>query len=119
MKHPLAWLALLLCVSMAGCSSTPPRYYLLNTLDLDMQPTTESPNPAIGLETIELPGYLDRARMVRRSGKNTLSVHSLDQWGEPLDEGTQRVLAANLRRRQIFTPHPGREPSNTITACGC
>lgn len=86
--------ALLLAIA-SGCS-TPPRYYVLDTLDTPSSKSNPTRKSMIGLEAIEVPRYIDQTRITIRTGRNTLAVAAHDEWHEPLDAGVQRVLAANL-----------------------
>lgn len=115
--RPRQWLIILLCAAVVGCGTTPQtRYYILDTtptyslerLTNSLERPENSPERPdreqdmaagvvnVGLGRVELPGYLDPTRMVRRTGPNTLSVDQFERWSEPLEEGVQRVLAANL-----------------------
>lgn len=102
--RPHLWLILLTGLLLTACGTTPPtRYYVLNGAvpGPDSGESAGHQAPAaevlnIGIAGIELPGYLDQTRLVRRTGPNTLSVEQFDRWTEPLDVGVQRVLAANL-----------------------
>lgn len=97
--RPHLWLMVFMAWLLMACGTTPAsRYYVLNgavpETGAQFGQTAQQLN--IGLAAIELPGYLDQTRMVRRTGPNTLSIEQFDRWTEPLDKGVQRVLAANL-----------------------
>lgn len=95
MNRSFLRLFILLLATVSGCS-TPPRYYVLDSLELHSNRANVIGTPTIGLEAIELPGYIDQTRITTRTGRNTLAVAPHDEWHEPLDAGVQRVLAANL-----------------------
>lgn len=108
------WFIPLAGLLLTACGTTPPsRYYVLNgavpgpsTEQTVGHQTQAAKALNIGLAGIALPGYLDQNRLVRRTGSNTLSVEQFDRWTEPLDEGVQRVLAANLADLLDARVHP-------------
>lgn len=111
---PHLWLVILTGLLLMACGTTPPsRYYVLNgavpgaEADFTVGNRTQAaPILNIGLAAVELPGYLDQSRLVRRTGPNTLLVEQFDRWTEPLDVGVQRVLAANLADLLDAQVHP-------------
>jgi len=99
---------------LAGCGSSPPiNYYVLSAQEGSV-PSGNSPSLVVGPVTI--PEYLNRANLVTEREGNTLAIASLDQWGEPLEDGTKRVLAINLaglldtQNVQVFPWHPEQTP---------
>jgi uncharacterized lipoprotein YmbA len=52
--------------------------------------------PALGIGPVAIPEYLKRNSLVYRIGDNRLQVADSERWGEPLEEGVQRVLSLNL-----------------------
>lgn len=90
-----------LVVLLSGCSLMRPVVdtsvrYLLEPALPEASPLAASPAVAIALPS--LPPYLDRLELVTRSGDGQLDVLEDHLWGEPLDGGIARVVAANLRR---------------------
>lgn len=90
-------LAILLAgTALAACSSTPPKVYTLTTVPgiaVGGRPVTAS------VALVDIPKYLDRPQIVRRSGPNQLGVDEFERWGEPLANMVQRVLADDLTAR--------------------
>ena len=95
-------LATFVMMLLTGCSmpdsttqADAPRYYVL---------TASEPSPAaarsrtrLTVMPVLLPGYLDRAQIVTRSGGVTkITVSDYDRWGEDLALGIARVAAASL-----------------------
>lgn len=95
MNKTLFWLILLQFAVTTGCS-TSTRYYVLHALDAPGGKTVNSDNMTVGLEAIDLPSYIDQTRIMLRTGKNTLAVIENEQWSEPLEEGVNRIITANL-----------------------
>lgn len=90
-----AALAILLA-GTAACSSTPPKVYTLTTVpgaSVGGRPITAS------VALVDIPKYLDRPQIVRRSGTVELGVDEFERWGEPLANMVQRVLADDLTAR--------------------
>ena len=87
---------LLAAAALAACSSTPPKVYTLATVPgaaVAGRPVTAS------VAAVEVPKYLDRPQIVRRSGAVQLGVDEFERWGEPLANMVQRVLADDLAAR--------------------
>ena len=90
---------LLLLTFMACASNAPSRFYVLSSLT----GTGEEPAMAsdrrrvtIGVESVELPAYLDRKQIVTRLSANELHLAGFDEWAEPLEDNFTRVLMENL-----------------------
>ncbi len=102
-----------------GPTEDPTRFYLLSSAD-DSQPAASTIGGEerinVGVGPFAIPGYLDRAQFVRRLGPNEVNPVEAARWAESLDEGFERVLAADL---DALTPnidvysHPWR--ATTLT----
>ncbi len=84
---------------LAGCAETSPtRFYTLS--DMGGSPAVAARAAAnrlaIAVGPVNLPEYLDRPQVVRRSGPNTFDVAGFDSWGEPLEDMFPRIVAQNL-----------------------
>ncbi|TVM04320.1 MAG: hypothetical protein CV087_00035 [Candidatus Brocadia sp. WS118] len=83
-----------------GCASTPPsNFYVLNSME--KQETQQKGSDAmqqvtIGIGSIEIPDYLDRAQIVIRSSRSELKVDEFNRWAGSLKENISLVLAENL-----------------------
>jgi uncharacterized lipoprotein YmbA len=89
----VALLALLLA---SACAQTQPtRFYTLSALQPEAGEATAD-GPAIGLEPVILPDYLDRPQIVTRGGPNRMMLADFDVWVEPLSGMFTRVLGQNL-----------------------
>jgi hypothetical protein len=85
-----------LLAALAACSSPPPRVYTLAA----MPGTPPGGRPVTAsVAAVEVPKYLDRPQIVRRSGTVELGVDEFERWGEPLANMVQRVLAEDLTAR--------------------
>ncbi len=87
---------------LGGCTlgkqSTPPRYYVLNSLPekTERLATAETKVPTVGVGRVEIPSYLDRPQIVRRIGENELKANEFQRWAESLSDSTTRTLRENL-----------------------
>lgn len=84
---------------MAGCGhNMPTRFYVLTPMN-NPSPSSavdEGVKLSIGVGPIELPRYLDRSQLVRRTAHNELELSELEQWAEPLENNIPAVLMENL-----------------------
>ena len=114
-----------LIIVCSGCRSITPSvsYYILNSLaDPSTSPVDADGNltKTVGINPIELPGYLNRAQMVKRTGPNQLEVSSRHRWADYPDRMIQRVLGDNLQMlmadaRVYSAPWPaGLKPDVTV-----
>lgn len=97
-RHRIAGLAGgLLCTLLAGCvgnHSPAPSYYLLT-----------APSPAhnaaaadfaIGVGPVRVAPFLARTDITVHAGGSAMQLRERERWGEPLEQGVQRVLLQNL-----------------------
>jgi uncharacterized protein len=85
-------------LGLGACTSTPARFYILNTLPAaETRPATAAEQgPVIGVGPITVPKYLDRPQIVSRAGRHQVTLGEFDRWAEPLPDNMTRVLAENL-----------------------
>jgi len=98
--RPLAAVAPLVAVAMAGCLLRPrvddTRYFILTA--------TAPPGGMVGhavrvgLGPVTLPGYLARASLATRVDAARVRYAERDRWAEPLDAQVLRTLGENLTR---------------------
>lgn len=106
--HLVAAVAMLVLLStLFGCrtASPPVRYYILEPIGQEQTVPSTKADPtvvAVGIRHIELPGYLNRLAMVRRSGERQVKIESLHRWADYLDRMVQQTIRANL---QVLMPH--------------
>ena len=94
--------AIAVCVCLTGCfgflKPTGPmaRHFVLTPLPT-AGPVTAIPGAlAVGVGPVKLPSYLFSTSLAVRKGANEIDYLPWLLWGERLDKGMQRVLAANL-----------------------
>ena len=97
----LIWVGVSLCLLLLwGCANTPPsKFYILTPIPSSEQKPRGGVGDAalaIGIGPIELPGYLDRPHIVKRSSSHELHLGEFHKWAEPLKGNVTRVLAENL-----------------------
>ncbi|WP_319409197.1 PqiC family protein [uncultured Desulfosarcina sp.] len=114
-----------LIIGFSGCRSFTPSvtYYLLNPMTAGQASPAEAEGERImivGIGQMELPGYINRVQMVRRTGQNQLEVSSFHRWADYPDRMIQRVISENLQllmadARVTSAPWPaGFKPDVTV-----
>lgn len=94
----LRFLSLLALCLLQACAHSPvSRYYLLQASG-PLQPGERCHAGRIGLGDVQLPVYLDALPLARRQGA-LLQRDDYQRWAEPLADGVQRVMLANLAER--------------------
>jgi len=99
----VAGLVVVLLLGIAGCAGSldPTRFYVLAPADPAVggavRPSSER-DLRIGIRSVELPRYLERAQIVTRASANRLELAEFHQWGAPLRLTLPGVLAENLAR---------------------
>ena len=91
----------------AGCSlfTAQPdlsRFFVLTALPPAADAGSLPPLPgdvSVGLGPIHLPDYLSRPTIVTRTSETEIDPSGVDRWGEPLQNGVQRVLKSDLEQR--------------------
>lgn len=92
--QPLLTLALAWLIS--GCGTTQPaKFYLLNS-DSARAPLRSGANLNVGLGPIEFPAYLERSKIIVRTGSNSFEAAEYHRWAEPLETNFTRVLVQEL-----------------------
>jgi uncharacterized lipoprotein YmbA len=85
-------------LGLGACTSTPSRFYILNTLTVSetIPAPAAAQGPVIAVGPITFPKYLERPQIVTRAGRQQLTLSEFDRWAEPLQDNVSRVLAENL-----------------------
>jgi uncharacterized protein len=94
-------LALAAALGLTGCSFLKParsvaRHFVLTPLPAVEPATAASGSRGVGVGPVKLPAYLFETSLAVRKGTNEIEYFPVALWGERLDSGVQRVLAANL-----------------------
>lgn len=85
-------LALLLTACFGG-RSPQPQYHMLTAR---APAGTQALNTSLGVGPVQVAQFLTRPPIVTHGGSGSLTVADGQRWGEPLDQGVQRVLMQNL-----------------------
>lgn len=118
-------IGLVAMMGLAGCRSitAPVSFYTLRPLDPGSITTAvddKRPALTVGIQSVTLPGYLNRSEMVRLSGASQVEIASLQRWADYLDRMVQETLAENLQLlmpgdRVVMAPWPvGVKPDVTV-----
>jgi uncharacterized lipoprotein YmbA len=95
-------LAFAACVSLTGCfgflkpAHSTARYFVLTPLPAAAPGTAASGSLTVGVGQVKLPAYLFNTSLAVRTGTNEIIYLPSVLWAERLDNGLQRVLAADL-----------------------
>ena len=91
-------LLVLTAFSVGACrlprQSQMPRYWMLAPIE-GARPVSEI-SRRVGVGPVELPDYLDRSSVVRRTSPNQLHVAEFELWGQSLQQNFTQVLGRNL-----------------------
>jgi uncharacterized lipoprotein YmbA len=106
-RNPKSEIACLLpaitaCLSLTGCfgflkpTHSAARNFVLTPLPVAASVTARPGALAVGVGQVKLPAYLFNASLAVRMGTNEIDYLPSVLWAERLENGLQRVLAANL-----------------------
>jgi len=95
-RHILQIALLAVVALLAGCiggRSPSPDYYMLTARAQGNAPASDL---SIGVGPIKIAQFLTRPPIVTHAGGSGLQIAEDQRWGEPLDQGVQRVTLQNL-----------------------
>jgi uncharacterized lipoprotein YmbA len=103
-KSEIACLLLVIttCLSLTGCfgflkpAHSAARTFVLTSLPVAPSVTARPGALAVGVGQVKLPAYLFNTSLAVRTGTNEIDYLPSVLWAERLENGLQRVLAANL-----------------------
>lgn len=106
MRRQLPWMltsCVMLIGLLSGCRSITPNvtYYVMRPISSVQTPPADTGSHRsmiVGIRTVELPGYINRTQMVRRSGENQMDVADFHRWVDYPDRMVPRILGENLQR---------------------
>lgn len=81
---------------LGGPQTDPSAFFLLSSTVVEM--AGGSVPLSIGIESVTLPGYLDRPQIVTRVSDNQIELAETDRWAEPLSSNLVRTLEESLAR---------------------
>lgn len=91
-------LAVFLLLPLQGCiggRSAPEQYHLL-TARAEHNANASANAKTVGVGPVRIAQFLQRPQIVTHSGTSQLRFDANTRWGEPLDQGIQRVLLQNI-----------------------
>lgn len=91
------------CLSLAGCffptgGSAPINYYALSARALPDPDLVSRQARLIGVQTVQLPDYLNQRPIVTRPHDNRIDVAELDQWAGNLGDSITNIIVENLTK---------------------
>jgi uncharacterized lipoprotein YmbA len=96
------------CVKLG--KSSPSSFYVLSSAadTSEFSSASSLPSrPVVGIRPVVLPQVLERPHLVIQRSQNEVEIVQSQRWGEPLEDGIERVLVENLvsmiPTRSVFT----------------
>jgi hypothetical protein len=87
------WWPCALALLASACSTTQPRYYVLEALRAERGPATRV---SVLVEPVTVPAEVDRPQIVDATGANEVAIEDLQRWASPLQDNIADVLAGDL-----------------------
>ena len=90
--------AVIACVGCFG-QSQPSRFYTLSAMEqaaTGSLPDSPARDAAIGIGPIKIADYLNRSKIVTRTGDNRIDLSEYDQWAGSFEDNLIHVLAENI-----------------------
>ncbi|MCG7922933.1 MAG: PqiC family protein [Candidatus Thiodiazotropha lotti] len=100
-----SWLVVFLLISLCiGCASPsqPTRFYRLDGGIDKLGPVDLTPRPGgvvIGIDAIELAGYLDRPQIIERTSSHRLELYEFEQWAGSLQENLLALIRDRIQQQ--------------------
>lgn len=100
LRKPICAVGLTLLLSgCIGGRSNAPDYHLLTARAAPVPAAAPAPTQravSVGVGPIHIAQFLNRTQIVTHGGGVTLQLNDSQRWGEPLEQGIQRVLLQNI-----------------------
>ena len=109
MKTPVINLIAIVFIAaiVAGCSSTPSRFYTLNsTASATGAPTVQY---TVLVGPVSIPAEVDRPQFTVQAGPNRVAIDEFNRWAAPLKDNVGRVVAGDLAKL-LGTPRVAVSP---------
>lgn len=89
---------LLASLSLSACigGRSEPVHYQLLTARAEQNTAVPLAGKTIGIGPVQIAQFLQRPQIVTHNGGSSLQVDPTLRWGEPLEQGIQRVLLQNI-----------------------
>ena len=78
---------------VAGCASTPSRFYTLRAVTKPAAATSEI---SVAVGPVSVPAEVDRPEIVVTTGPNQVRLDEFNLWASPLQDNIARVVAENV-----------------------
>jgi len=106
-KTVRAFLMLLVISLLGACrSGPPPKLYILDTLPKYIEQRSASTISALGVNQVQLPGYVSDTRIASIKSNGTISLDKNHKWAEEPEEAITRLLIDRLRNHTGATVLP-------------
>ncbi|MEW8624178.1 MAG: PqiC family protein [Candidatus Thiodiazotropha sp.] len=100
-----SWFVVFLLITLCiGCASPsqPTRFYRLDAGIDNLDSVDLTPRPGgvvIGIDAVELAGYLDRPQMIERTSSHRLELYEFDQWAGSLQENLLALVRDRIQQQ--------------------
>ncbi|WP_083218362.1 PqiC family protein [Candidatus Thiodiazotropha endoloripes] len=100
-----SWMVVFLLITLCiGCASPsqPTRFYRLDAGSNNLGPIDLTPRPGgvvIGIDEVQLAGYLDRPQIIERSSSHRLKLYEFDQWAGSLQENLLGLVRERIQQQ--------------------
>jgi hypothetical protein len=117
MARPLPLVALAM---LAGCSSTPTRFWTVEPISAVAPPTAGRSLAPVQVTAVHVPLAIDRLEIVRHDSANRVTVLDFDRWSAPPGDLLRRTLTQDLITRRptgsvVFPDAPAPPGTRAIT----
>ncbi|WP_430734707.1 PqiC family protein [Halodesulfovibrio aestuarii] len=87
-----------LSIILVGCGagSPPSSYYILTSSNQQTSQVQPLNNISVGVGPVLVPGHLDRSQIVTSTGKNSITIHEYQRWGDSFKTQVEETLAENI-----------------------
>jgi uncharacterized protein len=105
-KNASLFMAVLLCLTSAGCIGTSRQieYYTLTPLQRPVGLAESSTGTVIAILPVSIPAAIDRPQIVTRTAENQISLAEYNRWGGSLKEDIGRALVQNINTLMAGRP---------------
>jgi uncharacterized lipoprotein YmbA len=118
MKNPIQHFVVITFVALiiAGCTSAPSRFYMLNsTATGDGTTNASNSDVAVIVGPVSIPAEVDRPQFTVQVSPNRVAIDEFNRWAAPLSDNIARAVAGDLSAL-LGTPRVATIPAANFAA---